>query len=195
MFVARGIPARLLMGACDTAMIVATSISFPAAPAAEGIDEIITASARAPVPTPAAQQAMPDDLGSNAFDSALALVESGKFADAYDAARGLSNAVERRTAQWAAIYYGNGAIPYESVKAFEADAPDFVTASVFKARTEQALIKSDAPDSTLISALGGAVPTTFDAQIALASAYADAGKTDRAAALARDIWVNDYLDP
>ena len=35
MFVVRGFPARLLMGACATALIVATSISFPTAPAAE----------------------------------------------------------------------------------------------------------------------------------------------------------------
>lgn len=195
MFVARGIPARLLMGACATALIVATSISFPSAPAAEGIDEIITASAKAPVPTPAAPQAMPADLGSDAFDSALALVEDGKFTEAYDAARGLSNNVERRTVQWAAIYYGNGKIPYDSLKAFEADAPDFVNASVFKTRAEQALIKADAPGATLISVLGGAMPNTLDAQIALANAYAGAGKSERAAALARDIWVNDYLDP
>ena len=176
-------------------MIVATSISFHTAPAAEGIDEIITASAKAPIPTPAAPQAMPADLGSDAFTNALALVENGKVTEAYDAARGLSNAVERRTVQWAAIYYGNGNIPYESLKAFQADAPDFVNASGIMTRTDQALFKPDAPDSTLITVLGGAMPATLDAQIALASAYAYAGKSERAAVLARDIWVNDYLDP
>jgi len=194
MFVVRGIPARLLMGACATALIVATSISFPAAPAAERIDEIITASARAPVPTPAAPQAMPAVLGSDAFDNALALVSGGKFTEAYDAARALPSEVERRTVQWAAITYGNGAIPYETIRAFEADAPDFVSGT-FKTRIEQALIKSNAPDSTLISALGGAMPNSLDAQIALAGAYADAGKSDRAAAIARSIWVDNYLDP
>jgi soluble lytic murein transglycosylase len=194
MFVARGIPARLLMGACATALIVAMSISFPTAPAAEGIDEIITASAKAPLPTPAAPQSMPSVLGSDAFDAALTLVEDGKFTGAYDAARGLPNDLERRTVQWAAITYGNGAIPYETVQAFAADAPDFVSAGVFKIRTEQALIKADASGSTLISALGGSMPTTLDAQIALAAAYVDAGKTADAAKIARSIWVNDYLD-
>jgi len=195
MFVVRGFPARLLMGACATALIVATSISFPTAPAAEGIDEIITASAKAALPTPAVPQTMPSVLVSDAFDSALALVGDGKFAEAYDAARGLPSDVERRTVQWAAVYYGNGAIPYETVRAFEADAPDFVSGSVFKTRIEQALIKSGAPGSTLISALSGALPNTLDAQIALAAAYADAGKSDRAAAIARSIWVDNYLDP
>ena len=195
MFVVRGIPARLLMGACATALIIATSISFPTAPAAEGIDEIITASAKAPVPTPAAPQAMPAVVGSGAFDNALALVADGKFTDAYDAARALPSDIERRTVQWAAIYYGNGTIPYEAVQAFASDAPDFVNGSVFKTRTEQALIKSNVPDGTLISVLGGAMPNTLDAQIALAGAYADAGKTDRAAAIARSIWVDNYLDP
>lgn len=195
MFVARGFAARLLMGACATALIVATSISFPTAPAAEGIDQIITASAKAPIPTPTAPQDMPAALGSDAFGSALAMVEDGKFTDAYDAARSLPNDVERRTVQWAAIYYGNGAVPYATVQKFMADAPDFVSASIFKTRSEQALIKASAPDSDLISALGGSTPSTLDGQIALAAAYADAGKTDRAAAIARDIWVHDYLDP
>ncbi|HVX72225.1 MAG TPA: transglycosylase SLT domain-containing protein [Devosia sp.] len=195
MFVVHGMPTRLLMGACATALIVATSLSFPTAPAAERIDEIITASVKtAPVPMPAEPAAMPAPLGSDAFDAALELVSTGKYADAYDAARALPNDIERRVVQWAAIYYGNGAIPYDSVKRFEQDAPDFVTASVFKTRLEQALTKSGASGETLISVLGGTMPKTLAAQIGLAQAYVAAGKTDRAAAIARNIWINDYLD-
>ena len=196
MFVARGLPLKLLMGACATALIIATSISFPMAPAAEGIDKIdglITASIKSPLPAPAGAQAMPAPIDSGAFSSALDLVTTQKFTDAYDAARALPD-LQRRTVQWAAIYYGNGAIPYDSVQKFEADAPDFVSPA-FRTRVEQALIKADAPGSVVIAALGGATPNTLDGQIALAKAYLDAGKSDRAAAAARDIWVNNILDP
>ena len=193
MFVARGLPLKLLMGACATALIVAMSISFPTAPAAEGIDSIITASIKSPPPAPVAAQAIPLPVASDAFSSALDLVGAQKFTDAYDAARALPD-LERRTVQWAAIYYGSGAIPYDSVQKFEADAPDFVVPA-FRTRIEQSLTKSDAPGSVVIATLGGAVPSTLDGQIALAKAYVGAGKTDRAASIARDIWVHDILDP
>ena len=194
MFNARGMPVRLLVGGVAAALIIGASISFPAVPATERIDEIITGSVDHS-PTPAApQQPLPAAFGTDAFGAALDLVGQGKFTDGYDAARALPSDIERRTVQWAAIYYGNGAIPYDSVQKFEADAPDFVNKSVFKSRLEQSLTKSDAPGSTLISLLAGSMPNTFDAQIALGKAYAAAGKADRAASIARDIWINDTLD-
>ncbi len=203
MFTARRAPIRLLGGALATALIIATSISFPAAPAAEGIDEIITGSLdAAPVPAPPppiasqplpAAPAMPERASAD-FAAALALVTAGKFAEAYRAAAGLPERIERQTVQWAAIYYGNGAIPAETVKAFEADAPELVSPAVFKTRLEQALLKADASAGQIISELGGSMPNTLEAQIALAKAYEDAGKTDRAAAIARHIWINDFLD-
>lgn len=198
MFIARGTPVRLLVGCCATALFIATSISFPTAPAAEGIDEIITGSlGHTPAPAAPAAQPLPTSLPavSDDFAAALALVTGGNFADAYAAAAKLKSDVERRTVEWAAIYYGNGAIPYDQVRAFEKDAPDFVSAGVFETRIEQALLKADAPDDMLIAALAGSTPNTLDAQIALAKAYANEGKADRATAIARDLWVNNVLDP
>jgi soluble lytic murein transglycosylase len=198
MLIARGMPARLLVGGFATALFVATSVSFPTAPAAEGIDEIITGSL-GHAPVPAAPPAMPlppaVPASSDDFTAALSLVTDGKFTDAYGAAAKLKSDLERRTVEWAAIYYGNGTIPYDQVRAFEQDAPDFVSAGVFKTRIEQALLKADASDDTLISTLAGSMPNTLNAQLALAKAYADTGKKDRAAAIARDIWINNVLDP
>src|SRR3569623_1460120 len=162
MFIARGTSLRVLMGAFATVLIVATSISFPTAPAAEGIDEVVTGSigkAPIPAPLPAALEpqaipAVPAAAASDAFGSALALVTSGKFTAAYDAARAQPRDVERRAVQWAAIFYGNGAIPYDSVKKFEPDAPDFVAASIFATRIEQSLTKSNAAGSVLLDVLG-----------------------------------------
>jgi soluble lytic murein transglycosylase len=172
MLIARGTPLRVFMGAFAAVLIAAMSITFPTAPAAEGIDEVVTGSigkAPIPAPLPAALEppAMPGPA-SDAFGSALALVTGGNFTDAYDAARALPSAVERRAVQWAAIYYGNGAIPYDTIQKFEADAPDFVTASVFATRIEQSLTKSQAPGNVLIDVLGSAAPKTLDARIALA---------------------------
>ncbi|RYE11310.1 MAG: hypothetical protein EOP22_00160 [Hyphomicrobiales bacterium] len=222
MFTALGSPKGALIGLSSAALIVAITYSLHAAtyslhaapapqmalvqPAPVGapsptvevaeaapaaIDQLITgAVSDAPSPT---TQFMPGPLGSSGFAAALDLLKDKKYADAYAAARSLESDVERRTIQWAAINYGNGAIAPASIKAFEADAPDFV-GTTFRTRLEQALLKADATGADIIKYLGGAMPNTLDAQLALASAYVADGQTKRAAGIAREIWVGQFLD-
>lgn len=132
--------------------------------------------------------------GSAAFRTALKLVADGEQAAAYEAARAIPSDLERRTVQWAAIYFGGGEVDYASVLRFMADAPGFADASIFKTRLEQALVKADPDDATVIKVLGGAMPNTLEAQIALAEAYVADGQRARAARIARTIWVEDFLD-
>ncbi|MBN9317743.1 MAG: lytic transglycosylase domain-containing protein [Devosia sp.] len=128
------------------------------------------------------------------FRQALQLLADGDQAAAYEFARSIADATERRTIQWAAIYYGNGEVPAASVLRFLADAPEFAKAAVFRTRLEQALIKEQADGATIIKDLGGAMPNTVTAQIALAQAYVADGQKPRAARLARSIWTENFLD-
>ena len=194
----------------DVARLPSQPVSLPAslpqpakpAPALEPIvtvanadlDDVVTgAITDAPEPGPA--QAMPAPAGgSAAFIDALDLIKDKSYADAYAAARALTSDVERRTIQWAAIYYGGGVIAPDTLKTFEDDAPDFVNAGVFKTRLEQALVKSQADSADIIKYLGGAMPNTIDGQIKLAAAYIDDGQVKRGTAIARSIWVEQYLD-
>jgi soluble lytic murein transglycosylase len=222
MFSALGSPKGALLGLSAAALILAITYSIAAAPTRAvvdvarpipvpepaavvqpiaqapetSIDEIITgAIGDAADPAPVRVQPMPSAAsGSAAFIAALALIEAENYADAYEAAQTLDSDLERRTLQWAAIYYGGGAIAPDTVKRFEADAPKFIDASLFRTRIEQALIKSAAPSTDVIKYLGGAMPNTLDAQIALASAYLSDGQTKRAAGIAREIWVDNFLD-
>lgn len=134
------------------------------------------------------------DQGSAAFRKALEILASGDQAGAYAMAKGLPNDIERRTIQWAAIYFGNGAIDHGSVLNFEADAPEYASAALYHTRLEQALVKENASDDQVIRLLGGQMPNTTDAQIALALAYKDNGQAARAARIARSIWVDNFLD-
>ncbi len=221
MFTALGSPKGALLGLSAAALIIAISYSLYAAPAptvatvaqpaplpaaiaskqaqievaaAESVDiDQLTTGAIGDSATTQAQVMPGATDGSAEFVDALALLKDKQFADAYEAARALDSDVERRTVQWAAINYGNGAISAEAVKRFEADAPDFV-APIFKTRLEQALIKAAAPDADIIKYLGGAMPSTLEAQMALANAYLADGQTKRAAAIAREIWVGQFLD-
>lgn len=141
-----------------------------------------------------AKAAVPDTSASAPFKQALKLLADGKEAEAYELALKLGDSAERHAIQWAAIYYGNGEVPAASVQRFMADAPDFATDPVFKTRLEQALTKEQAGGATLVKALGGAMPHTVAAQIALAEAYVADGQKDRAARIARAIWTENFLD-
>ena len=107
------------------------------------------------------------------FADALSLIENGKYADAYQLARGFVSTPERRAIQWAAIYYGKGEIDFDSVKRFEADAPDMATQTLYRTRIEQSIIKLDPGPGQVIALLGGQMPVLTDAQIALAQARRD----------------------
>jgi soluble lytic murein transglycosylase len=175
--------------------IVAAALVFAAPPVGTGVgatdgvdvDIVVTGSVD------------PDALVSKAPSSAtfrktLDAVVSGEVVAAYELARSLPNEIERRTIQWAAIYHGGGKVDYASVLKFSQDAPAFVDISVFKTRLEQALTRADADGAEIIRLLGGAMPNTIDAQIALALAYVEDGQRERGARIARTIWTENFLD-
>ncbi|VAW15682.1 hypothetical protein MNBD_ALPHA12-1796, partial [hydrothermal vent metagenome] len=175
----------ILIGAFGLAALVAVS---PSALAGDTIDSIIVGAIN---PNPSAS----NKRGSAAFRSALSLLNEQKYAAAYAQARQFSNALERRTIQWAAIYFGKGEVDYNSVVRFAADAPEFSSARLYKTRIEQALAKTNANKDVVIATLGGKMPLTVDGQIILAKAYIADGQTERAARIARQIWTRNFLKP
>ncbi len=146
-------------------------------------------------PAPVAERPVVETHGSLAFQRALGLLDSDKEA-AYRAARGFGDDVERRTVQWAAIYYGGGTIDYDTVLRFKADAPDFASDSLYRTRMEQALTEADNPPghARVIELLGGSMPNTLDAQLALARAYVADGQAERAGDIVKYIWTRNFLD-
>jgi soluble lytic murein transglycosylase len=147
------------------------------------------------VPEPAPAPAVVRETGSPAFLGALEVLLAGEYERAFELANAITDSAERRTIQWAAIQDGKGAIGYESVIRFAADAPDLAKGAVFRTRLEQALLSADAAGPEIIRHLGGAMPNTVDAQIALARAYVADGQAARAARIARDIWLRYQLTP
>lgn len=154
--------------------------------AQQQIDNTITSSI-------GAQSETKSRRGSQRFQNALAALQKGQYAEAYGAARGLDDNVERRAIQWGAIYFGGGEIDYDTVTRFQADAPHFASESTFKTRLEQALTKANPNHSTVISLLGGEMPNTLDGQIALADAYVKDGQHARALRIIADVWTNNFL--
>ncbi|ODT25748.1 MAG: hypothetical protein ABS35_11795 [Kaistia sp. SCN 65-12] len=173
-----------------TADVVVPVARQPLPPAVQAslVDPVTTGSipAKAPVAETKAVSAQ--------FKEALELLADGKRADAYTLATGITDTAERHAIQWAAIFYGKGEVPAAAVQKFISDAPDFTTSPVFRTRLEEALIKEKADGATLIKDLGGAMPSTLPAQIALAEAYVADGQKERAARIARAIWTENFLD-
>jgi soluble lytic murein transglycosylase len=200
MLFARGTPRAILAGAFAAALIVAALLSFRPAPAIDGVDGIdgLVTGAIGPAPVPVAApvvlQALPPRLaGSDGFKAALALLDEEKYAAAYAAAQSLG-ALERHTVEWTAIFLGQGEIAPADVKAFGQDADGFAPASILRSRLEQALLKTDASGSDVMAYLGGTMPGSLEARIALATAYLEDGERQRATAIARTIWIEDFLD-
>jgi len=167
------------------ALFALAAVSSPAL-ADESVDPIVTGAIAGSVSTS-------EERGSIAFREALALLGEEKYADAYAKARRFSNSLERRTIQWAAIYFGKGAVDYNSIIRFAADAPEFASARLYKTRLEQSLSETGAPKSEVIRTLGGQMPRTIDGQIMLAKAYIADGQRARAARIARQIWTTNFL--
>lgn len=142
------------------------------------------------VKTSAAAAAVPNAE----FKAVLDLVAAGDRAGAYELAKTLPDDTQRRAVQWAAIYYGNGEVPAASVLTFTKDAPAFATDSVFRTRLEQAVTREKPGAAEVIKLLGGSMPNTVYAQIALAQAYLADGQKTRAAGIARAIWTENFLD-
>lgn len=178
--------------ACVVAAILGLlpPVSISPAAANDSIDNTITGA----VQTDAAAPAI-DAKGSEAFRKVLEVLRDGDAAAAYAQARELPSDVERRTIQWASIYFHPGTIDYQSVQRFAADAPEFAAAAVYRTRTEQALARVDelAPDAVIAALGNGAVPNTVDGQIMLARAYLAEGDTDRATSLTRSLWIDHFL--
>lgn len=209
MVVARGVRRLAVAGVIAAGVIGAASLPIVLSRANDkAAARVVVPVARQTVP-PVAEAALVDPVTTGSIDAkapateagsstqlrqALTLLVDGKQADAYEFARGLADSAERRAIQWAAIYYGNGEVPVASVQRFMADAPDFASGGVFKTRLEQALTKEKADGATLIKLLGGAMPNTLAAQIALAEAYVADGQQGRATRLARAIWTENFLD-
>ena len=131
--------------------------------------------------------------GSATFRRAVALLNAKDYVQAYNLARGISSNLERRTIQWAAIYYGNGTIDYNSVLRFQKDAPNFASSGIYKTRMEQSLVKANVSGGEIISLLGGQMPNILNAQIALARSYVKDGQSARAGRIIKQIWVNKSL--
>lgn len=169
---------------------LASFAPFAQAIANDAIDGMITGSVVGKAPA-----AVGDTRGSTQFRTALAQLAGGDAMGAYDAAWSLSSATERRTVQWAAIYFNSGKIDYTSIARFAADAPGFASASLYKSRIEQALAKTNPASAEVIRMLAGSMPNTIEGQVALAAAYLAMGQKQRASKIAQSLWVDNFLTP
>jgi soluble lytic murein transglycosylase len=151
----------------------------------------------APAPAIPAQAAPPPVAitASAAFREALELLDDNKVVEALERANSLKSAVERRTIEWAAITYHKDKVGYSFIKSFVAAAPQFGAIGPFEARLEQALVRSAPSSSEVLAVFAEKAPTSVDGQILLAKAQLAGGDKDKAGALARRIWTENFLTP
>lgn len=181
--------------AVTAVLVLSLAVCFPAFAAGAEVDAFVTNSVGNAVQVDARGFVVEKHRkGSRAFQAAASLLRSRDYSDAYAAARGLPNIVERRAIQWAAIYHGYGAIEPDAVARFAKDAPHFATEKTYRMRTEAGVARFDPPDAQIINQLGGRVPVSVDGKIALANAYRRNGQMPRAMKIVRPLWRTYLLD-
>lgn len=177
---------RLRAGVVAAVLGLASLAPLSPAITNETVDLVTTGSVPASTGTPLAET-----RGSAEFQAALDLLGADPAA-AFAQAGKLGSDVERRTVQWAAIYFNSGKIDYTAIAAFAADAPDYAPAILYQTRIEQSLAKTEASPDAVIATLTG-MPATVDGKIMLATAWFAKGDTHRATSLARSIWKDNFL--
>jgi len=174
------------------------SVTLPTAPepAAKDVAEPVTDDLPAVAIRPSWIElaAPPVKVPDPELKTALDMITAGDAAAAYQLATNFKDDTRRRAVQWAAIAYGNGQVPYAALMAFAEDSPSFANSGLFKTRIEQAVTRENLGSSRVIELLGDAPPSTIYGQIALAQAYLADGDKKRAAAIARTIWTENFLD-
>ncbi|SFC75437.1 lytic transglycosylase domain-containing protein [Devosia psychrophila] len=154
----------------------------------EAIDGMTTGSIPASVAVPAVNA-----KGSAEFQATLKVLTDGAAGAAFAQAESLTDVVERQAIQWAAIQFNSGKIGYRAIADFAADAPEFAPESLYRTRIEQSLLDADTTGAAVVAAFDGATPGTVDGKIMLAVAWLAEGDTQRAASLARSLWIDNFL--
>ncbi|MDB5613816.1 MAG: lytic transglycosylase protein [Devosia sp.] len=154
----------------------------------EAIDRVTTGSIAPSVAAPVAII-----KGSAEFRAALKVLVDGDAVAAFAQAASLTDAVEHRTVQWAAIQFNSGKIGYQAIAGFAVDAPEFAPESLYRTRIEQSLIRADAASPAVVAAFDGRTPGSVDGKIMLAVALLAEGETQRATSLTKSLWIDNFL--
>lgn len=132
-------------------------------------------------------------LAQDRSGNPMPAVRADRWADAEAAVAGHADPVARKLVQYYRLLAPNAAAASE-IQSFMRDHPDWPAQSLLDRRRQDALAQE--PDDTTAASLCQSVrPTNAGASLRCAAALADTGRTDAAAAIARQAWVSVITDP
>jgi soluble lytic murein transglycosylase len=169
------------------ALLSAMTLRRPEAiaqPSSAAAEEVVLASFPAPLP-PGAVQRLADGV---------AAADAGDWYAVRSLRDGAQDPLVMRILTWRLATSTDAPLDFYELRSALNDLTDWPGRATMRERAEQALSSAGLPADQAVAFLTeGGGPLTGDGRVALAEAYAELGRRDEAAALARQAWREDRL--
>lgn len=125
----------------------------------------------------------------------LAVLKKGQVGLALSARDHLpKDSLDWQVLTWAIAFSGGAKVPSAEIAAAAAALPDWPGASTLRRNSERALFREKPPAETVIRALGGSVPQTFEGTVLLTRAHLAHGDREAARAVLSPFWRKERLE-
>lgn len=125
--------------------------------------------------------------------SAVAAYRRGALSEGDAIASAIDDRTTRALLEWVAIRSGASLIPFTRIEAFLKTYPNYPATTLFRRRAEEMLVAEKKSPAVIRAFFHGQRPVSPAGRIALALASKAEGKSEEAAALARQSWLQDHL--
>jgi soluble lytic murein transglycosylase len=177
---------------------VAVLMPFGSGEISDGVDVQATSA----IPVLGSQQPQEQEPQEQQASLSVAMLKSGLDALAagdISEARRVRDALadqslDRHILAWAIALYGGGKVPSTDIVEAAKMLPDWPGAVALRKNSERALYRENASPATVMQALGGSQPQTFEGVMVLARAYMAAGNVDAARSVLSPFWKTAILD-
>lgn len=164
--------------------------AHPAQQARRDVVDVETTASLPPYPGDAlnAGAANPDSV-----KTAVSAYRRGALSDGDAIAGAIDDRVARALLEWVAIRSSANLVPFTRIDAFLKAYPNYPATTLFRRRAEEMLIAEKKSPLAIRAFFHGQRPVSPAGRIALALALKAEGKSEEAAALARQSWLQDQL--
>ena len=155
----------------------------------DGLD-VETTAALPPYPGDAMKAGTAD---IDSVKSAVAAYRRGALRDGDAIAGAIDDRTARALLEWVAIRSGANLIPFTRIDAFLKAYPNYPATTLFRRRAEEMLVAERKSPAAIRAFFHGQRPVSPAGRIALALALKAEGKSEEAAELVRQSWLQDHL--
>jgi soluble lytic murein transglycosylase len=162
-------------------------------PAQQARPDAVDAETTAALPSYPGAALQADPAHIDRIKSAVAAYRRGALGEGDAIASAIDDASTRALLEWVAIRTGASLIPFSRLERFLKAYPNYPATTLFRRRAEEMLVAEKKSPAAIRAFFHGQRPASPAGRIALSLALKAEGRTEDAAALARQSWLQDHL--